>query len=183
MKKLIPIAMTMLVALTAAPAFAAERPATVLIAGGSEADTIEIGLSDDGRSYVIDSSGVLEIGGSLCAHPVDKPTELICSEPLIGGFEINCGSGDDMVFLARDVAAPVTVRGGRGDDELVGGSSSDLILGGPGADVLVGRAGADSLFGGPGADTLRGGAGSDLLRGGPGFDTLLGGSGGNDVSQ
>ncbi len=70
----------------------------------------------------------------------------------------------------------VEIRGGEGDDVVVGGflgdalfgdAGNDLILGGTqatdGDDQLFGGAGRDTLFGNIGADTLDGGAGEDLL--------------------
>lgn len=182
MKKAILIALTLLAANAAAVAHAGERSLTVVFAGGSEADTIAITVSSDGRSYVIDSATPLEVGGSVCAHPVGRPNELICEAAPIAGFEVNSGSGDDIVSLSRDVPVPATLRGGGGNDKLVGGAVADKLIGGAGDDTLVGRAGDDWLYGGPGADGLVGGSGNDLLRGGSGQNTMRGGSGQNDVS-
>lgn len=78
-----------------------------------------------------------------------------------------------------------TVRGGAGDDTLVGDPddvwqglfSSDLLIGGSGDDLLVGTAGPNCSGG---SDRLKGCAGDDTLSGGGGNDTLLGG-GGQDV--
>jgi Ca2+-binding RTX toxin-like protein len=183
MKRAILTAMTVLVAWAAATAHAAEPSLTVLLAGGSEASTIAVTLSPDGRSYVIDSVVPLEVGGSVCWHPEAQANELVCEAAAIAGFEVNAGAGDDTVTVAREVPIPVTLRGGPGRDRLVGGSAADKLVGGTGDDVLIGRAGADSLFGGPGNDRLIGGGGNDLLRGGSGEDALLGGSGSNDLVQ
>ncbi|HKA67411.1 MAG TPA: hypothetical protein VKG03_05840 [Solirubrobacterales bacterium] len=172
MKRAILIATAVLAAYVAALAHAAEPPLTVLLAGGSEANMIEIALSPDGRSYVIDSVVPLDVGGNVCWHPEGHENELVCEAASIGGFEVNAGAGDDSVTVAREVAVPVTLRGGPGQDRLVGG---------PGNDELIGRAGADSLFGGPGDDRLVGGSGNDLLHGDSGNDTLLGGSGHNEL--
>lgn len=183
MKKaiLIPLA---LLALLAAPAAHAKAPTyTVLLAGGEEANTIRIWLSPDGRDYVIDSAVQLEVGGDVCAHPQGNPNELTCSAPLIAGFEVNAGGGDDRVGVAKNVAVPVTMRGGAGEDTLLGGGGADKLIGGAGDDRLVGWRGADLLYGGPGADVLFGGPGSDRLRGGPGRDRLLAGAGRNRVRQ
>jgi Ca2+-binding RTX toxin-like protein len=179
MKRAILIAVTVLAAHVATATAADEPPLTVLLAGGSEANTIAIALSADGRDYTIDSVVALEVGGDLCSHPEGRSNQLTCEAARIGGFEVNAGAGDDSVTVAREVPVPVTLRGGPGDDRLSGGSETDKLIGGPGNDVLVGRAGDDSLFGGPGEDRLSGCAGDDLLRGGPGEDTMLGGSGRN----
>jgi Ca2+-binding RTX toxin-like protein len=68
---------------------------------------------------------------------------------------------------------------GFGDDiEVVAGAAE--IRGGEGDDTLVGADKADRLQGGAGNDLLRGGAADDLLESESGSDTLVGGQG-NDV--
>jgi hypothetical protein len=183
MKKLLLISFALLALLAPGVAQAAEKTYTVLLAGGEEANSIEIWLSPDGREYVIDSLVQLDVGGSVCAHPEDNPNELVCAAPSIGGFEVNAGAGDDHVAVARNIAVPVTMRGGAGDDVLIGGAGPDKLIGGQGNDRLVGWRGDDVLNGGPGDDVLIGGPGDDVLDGGPGMDRLLGGSGSNEVHQ
>jgi Ca2+-binding RTX toxin-like protein len=183
MKKAILTAICVLAALAAVPAHASEPPLTVLLAGGAEASSISIGLSSDGRTYVIDSLVQLEVGGNVCWHPEGQANELLCEAAAIGGFEVNAGNGDDTVVVSAAVPIAVTLRGGPGNDRLVGGAGSDKMVGGAGEDVLVGRAGADGLFGGPDADRLFGGRGNDTLVGNGGEDTLLGGSGANLLVQ
>jgi Ca2+-binding RTX toxin-like protein len=183
MKRAILIATMALVAQAASIADAAEPPLNVLLTGGSEANTIGIALSPDGRNYVIDSVAELEVGGEVCSHPEGQPNELVCAAPSIGGFEVNAGAGDDSISVAREVPIAVTLRGGPGNDRLVGGAGADKLVGGTGDDTLIGRAGGDSLFGGPGNDRLVGCSGNDLLRGDGGENTLLGGSGQNDLAQ
>jgi Ca2+-binding RTX toxin-like protein len=179
MKRAILIATVLLATQFATVASGAEQSLTLLLAGGSEANTISIALSPDGRSYVIDSVVPLEVGGSTCSHPEGVMNELVCEATWIAGFEVNAGAGDDSVTVARGVAIPVTLRGGPGNDRLIGGGGGDKLIGGTGDDLLVGRAGADSLFGGPGNDRLIGGSGNDTLHGESGEDELLGGSGAN----
>jgi len=181
MKRAILIATMVLVAQAAAVSHAAEQSITVLLAGGSEDNSIAIGLSADGRSYVIDSVVPLEVGGSVCSHPEANQNELVCEATWIAGFEVNSGAGDDSVIVARGVAVPTTLRGGPGNDKLIGGAGADKLIGGPGDDGLVGRAGGDSLFGGSGNDRLVGGSGNDLLHGDSGEDVLLGGTGLNEL--
>jgi len=183
MKRAILIGVVATIAAASAPDAHAKPSLTVLLAGGAEENQIAIGLSVDGRSYVIDSVVPLEVGGEICSHPEGQPNQLICAAPPIGGFEVNAGAGEDSVTVAREVPVPVTLRGGPGNDRLVGGGAGDKLVGGPGHDVLIGRAGNDSLFGGPGNDRLVGLGGNDLLRGDSGTDALLGGSGRNVVAQ
>jgi VCBS repeat-containing protein len=79
--------------------------------------------------------------------------------------ELNGGSGSDLLIS------------GNGDDTLDGGDGNDLLLAGNGDDTLDGGDGNDLLLAGNGDDTLDGGDGNDLLDGGRGDDTLDGGSG------
>lgn len=183
MKKLAFILLTILALQAPALTHAAPTMYTVLLAGGEEENSIHIWLTPDGRDYVIDSVVQLEVGGTICAHPEANPNELICSAPSIAGFEVNSGGGDDRVAVSKEIAIPVTMRGGAGDDLLVGGAGPDKLLGGAGDDRLLGWRGADLLYGGTGKDVLIGGLGSDLLRGGPSKDALTGGPGANDIRQ
>lgn len=177
MKKLLLISFALL-GLLALPAAQAEtKTYTVLLAGGAEANRIDIWLSSDGREYVIDSVVQLDVGGSVCAHPENNPNELLCDAPSIAGFEVNADGGDDRISVAKSITVPVTIRGGAGEDVLIGGGGGDKLVGGEGDDRLVGWQASDQLYGGPGADLLTGGPGGDLLRGGPGVDTIVGGPG------
>ncbi|MGE5408043.1 MAG: calcium-binding protein [Syntrophothermus sp.] len=182
MKKTIPILISLLVGCAATGAQAGERPLTLLLAGDPKANVFSIGLSSDGRSYVVSSNAPLEAGGSVCSHPEGDPSRLQCDAAAIGSFEVTGGGGPDRVVIASELAAPATLRGGAGDDKLVGGAGNDLLVGGAGADTLIGRAGGDWLVGGAGNDRLVGGAGDDRLVGGPGENVLAGGSGSNEVS-
>jgi hemolysin type calcium-binding protein len=181
MKRAILIGAMAAIAAVTAPSAPAKPSLTVLLAGGAEESQISIGLSPDGRDYVIDSLVPLEVGGEICSHPEGRPNQLLCAAPPIGGFEVNVGAGDDAVAVARDVPVPVTLRGGPGADRLVGGAAGDKLVGGPGDDILVGWGGHDSLFGGPGADRILGCSGNDILRGEAGADTLIGGTGKNTL--
>jgi hypothetical protein len=180
MKRAILIMLAILAALPASVAHA-ETTYTVVLAGGATESMIRIWLTPDGRSYVIDSVAPLEVGGTICENTPGVPTELVCKAPLVAGFEVNAGEGDDMVSVASAVDVPVTMRGGPGRDSLVGGSGPDKLIGGDGSDKLAGRGGDDLLFGGIGNDELLGGSGNDIVRGGSGHDALSGGSGVNVV--
>jgi Ca2+-binding RTX toxin-like protein len=180
MKKAILIAL-MLLAVLPAPAAHGGQAVNLLISGGKENNGFSISLSADGRDYVILSTVPLEVGGNLCEHPEEIPTELVCTAPEIAGFEVNSGGGSDSVVFTSDIPIPVTIRGGAGNDKLFGGGASDKVVGGPGNDLLLGRRGDDWILGGPGRDRLGGGPGNDQLRGGPGKDRLNGGPGQNQL--
>jgi RTX calcium-binding nonapeptide repeat (4 copies) len=182
MKRAILITLAILAAQTPLPAHG-ELTYTVLLAGGPESNQIQIWLTPDGRTYVIDSIYPLEVGGTVCEHPSGNPNELICQAPQVSSFEFNADGGDDRAKVSKDVQIPVTMRGGSGRDMLIGSSGPDKLVGGPGGDKLVGHDGDDVLLGGDGYDALFGGKGDDVLRGGPGVDNVLGGPGVNDVRQ
>jgi RTX calcium-binding nonapeptide repeat (4 copies) len=185
MKKVSFTLLAVLAALAPASAGAAvpARTYTVLLAGGEEANAIRIWLTPDGRQYVIDSAAPLEVGGDVCTNPEGQSNELVCEAPAIAGFEVNSGGGDDEVSVAAQVAVPVTMRGGAGNDILRGGSGADKLIGGSGDDTLVGGRGDDLLYGGIGNDKLIGGPGNDTLIGGPGDDILIGGPGDDVLRQ
>jgi len=183
MKRIMLISLAMLALLAPAVGHAATKTYTVLLAGGEEANLVRVWLSQDGRQYVIDSVVQLEVGGEVCEHPAEDPYQLVCDAPSIAGFEVNAGSGDDRIHVAASVKAPVTMRGGAGDDTLIGGSAADRLIGGQGNDRLIGGRGDDQLYGGPGDDVLVGGPGNDLLSGGPGVDKLGGGPGNDQLRQ
>lgn len=179
MKRAILILLATLAALTA-PIAHAETTYTVVLAGGSAQNMIRVWLTPDGHSYVIDSVVPLEVGGTICENTPGVPTELVCKAPLVAGFEVNAGEGDDTVSVSSTIEVPVTMRGGSGNDTLVGGSGPDKLIGGEGNDKVAGRGGGDVLYGGPGNDVLLGGAGNDVLRGGS-TDVMNGGSGHNTL--
>ncbi len=180
MKKAILIMLAILAA-QSAPVAQAETTYTIVLAGGATESMIRIWLTPDGRSYVIDSVAPLEVGGTICENTPGMPTELVCKAPLVAGFEVNAGEGDDTVTVASAVEVPVTMRGGPGRDILIGGGGPDKLIGGDGNDKLAGRGGDDLVFGGEGNDELFGGSGDDIVRGGTGHDTLTGGTGENVV--
>ena len=69
------------------------------------------------------------------------------------------------------------LRGGDGNDRLLGKRGDDFLFGNGGNDRLSGNRGDDEIWGGEGNDRLKGGAGDDLLDGGLGNDRIWGGSG------
>ena len=74
------------------------------------------------------------------------------------------------------------VRGGAGDDTIVGNSAANLLRGNDGRDTISGGAGDDVIDGGTGNDTLGGGADHDRFTGGLGDDRISGGLGIDTVS-
>ncbi|HEX3241011.1 MAG TPA: hypothetical protein VHR18_12870 [Solirubrobacterales bacterium] len=180
MNKALLIAITVLVAIAASPAHAAER-FNVLFTGGPEDNVLDIRLSLDGRSYLVNSMVPLEVGGNLCTHVGGRETTLSCEAVAIASFEVNSGPGDDSVIISPKITLPTTLRGGPGNDRLRAGSGGDKLIGGAGDDVLYGSNSDDLLIGGSGEDWLFGQGGDDRLLGGPDDDWLNGGSGANSI--
>lgn len=184
MKKLIPTTLVVVLAVLAAPSANAEPSSyTVVLAGGAAQNMIHIWLTPDGTSYVIDSAVPLEVGGNVCENASESQNELLCKAPLVAGFEVNAGIGDDRVTVSSAIGIPVTLRGGQGRDVLAGGAGPDKLIGGAGDDRLYGGPGDDVIYGGPGEDLLNGGPGSDQLYGGPGADSFGAGSSHDAVRQ
>lgn len=182
MKKLVLSAILALAAFVA-PSAPAAGPVTVLLVGGSGQDVLDIKLSQDGRSYLVDSLSPLEADGNICTRAEGSANRLTCKAVAIAGFEVNAGAGDDAVIISPKIFIATTLRGGPGDDQLRGGAGDDKLIGGAGHDVLHGMQGRDWLIGGPDEDWLFGGAGDDRLTGGPGPDFFNGGSGSNTSDE
>ncbi|MEG5138686.1 MULTISPECIES: peptidylprolyl isomerase [unclassified Microcoleus] len=87
------------------------------------------------------------------------------------------GSGND-----RIIGSPIddAINGGQGNDTLTGEAGDDFIRGGKGSDLISGGIGNDIINGNLDDDTVNGDAGNDFLRGGKGNDLLTGGDG-NDI--
>lgn len=79
--------------------------------------------------------------------------------------------GGDKVKLDTGVGVPAFVFAGDGADHVKGGGGNQVLVGGPGDDKLAGGALNDVLIGGAGADQLTGGKGKSL----PDRDLLIGG--------
>jgi hypothetical protein len=74
--------------------------------------------------------------------------------PAATSYAVDLGTGNDR-FVALHIAAPISVAGGDGDDELEGWEGDDVLAGGAGDDTLVGNGGFDDYFGESGDDVIR----------------------------
>ena len=82
-------------------------------------------------------------------------------------------AGDDDLMADADLAVPVRVDGGAGNDSIVGGAGDDTLSGGAGVDVLDSAGGFyDELRGGQDNDLLRDSDGVRLAEGGDGDDAI-----------
>jgi Ca2+-binding RTX toxin-like protein len=98
----------------------------------------------------------------------------------LGADVLRGGGGlDTVLYTTRTAPVSVTLGVTNGDDGETAegdtvGSDIEIVRGGAGDDTLVGGLGPEELYGRAGDDTLNGGPGSgDLLDGGDGADTLI----------
>lgn len=102
------------------------------------------------------------------------------------GMSVTGGDGADEQLggLGNDTfaggAGQDFMRGNEGDDLLIGGAAFDDMHGNMGDDILFGGDGDDWVVGGKDQDRLYGEEGGDIVLGNLGWDVLDGG-GGNDV--
>lgn len=101
-------------------------------------------------AFVIDLSN-MPSGQQLQLNDIDFAS-------ILGAGEIRGGLGDNVVI------------GDNANQTIVLGEGDDIIYGGGGDDVIGSLGGDDRLFGGDGNDELFGGAGADLLHGGHDVD-------------
>jgi Ca2+-binding RTX toxin-like protein len=127
-----------------------------LLSGGGGADALSGGAGTDGVSYAA-------AGGPVFVNLAEA------------GNDGEAGEGDD---IATDVEE---VRGGPGDDTLLGNGADNILLGGDGNDRLAGAEGDDILVGGLGDDSVAGDVGADTVYGSDGADNLTGGDGNDDL--
>lgn len=126
---------------------------------------------------------VTEFSGGVRLHRNAEEIDVTLASD--GKIILEGAAGDDELE-ARDISRSVilygragydSLVGGSGDDEIFGGSETDIINGQSGDDLLAGEAHADSVWGSDGDDTLTGASGNDYLRGENGNDYLDGGGG------
>ncbi|MBE9039709.1 hypothetical protein IQ235_02725 [Oscillatoriales cyanobacterium LEGE 11467] len=144
-----------------------------MISGGDNDDFIssstgnDIASGDLGEDWVFGSFGsdILAGGGNADYVSGGDDDDVILGDSSIRG-------ADEIIFALPDEEANDTLRGGNGDD---------AILGEWGDDSIQGNDGNDSLLGGPGDDAIDGGEGDDLIKGNLGNDSLLGSSGNDSI--
>jgi len=180
------------------------------VSGGSGADEIVTGPGSDtvypgtGRDHVSTGSGADSI---IATSAPDGPDVYVLGsggdvpayvhEIEYDGDAVDYGQREERVVFEADglandgspgeedmIVDAEVVKGGAGDDLLVGDGNYGAFLGGAGNDRLIGRGGTDALRGDEGDDVLDGGGGYDELRGGRenrGADLALGGDGGDSI--
>jgi Ca2+-binding RTX toxin-like protein len=73
---------------------------------------------------------------------------------------------DDIIVIADEVLTAADIDGGKGEDQIYGGSGHDTLRGGDGEDYIHGGVGNDFIEGGDKDDVIIGGIGADFIDGG-----------------
>jgi Ca2+-binding RTX toxin-like protein len=149
---------------TAAPSSVSAAVAndTLTITGTNGPDNISIALANgDPNTLTVD----LDNNGVVDQH-FDRST--------FSAIAVFLNSGDDQfAVVGTSPDEPITVDGGRGDDNITTGSANDLIFGGSGRDTVNSGAGDDVIDAGSGDDFVVGGIGHDTALLGSGRDTFV----------
>ncbi len=158
-------------------------PVTQTINGDAGNDTLSGGVGDDSLNGGAGTDLLIQSGDLNLTLTNTSLTGELGTDRLTGveNASLTGGAGGNMFDASAFTLGSVTLIGGDGQDQLLGGSKNDAISGQDGDDVLVGGAGNDTISGGEGDDMLRGGTGNDLLIGGFGID-MINGDDGNDTA-
>ena len=188
---------------TACTKYAAGVPVPISTFTAAPGEANRVGVRREGSAFVVRDEGAVLTAEAPCTS-VDEHTArcpVTNGEYGLPGFGAALGDGDDALSLPGDLAVPVSIAAGDGEDVVEGGAEPDEIDGGPGGDRLLGGGGEDVVTyasrtapvtadlaaetggeageadGVGGFEVLVGGSGDDVLRGARGAETLVGGDG------
>ena len=119
----------------------------------------DLAISDD--SAVGWKNHVDECVMRLSKKAWEKDFKKLDHDPFMYG-DGNGRNLNDRIVAPKD-GRSYLIYSGRGNDDIVGGSSTSHLYGGEGADYIRGGSSGDVLSGGPGKDSLEGGDGEDLF--------------------
>ena len=123
----------------------------LVVSGGSEANAFFVTGNGGGKFTVSDASGAAISAGAGCT----KSGSTVSCSGVFSGIQVFAGGGNDAVRL-RNTFQSSDIKGGTGNDILIGSSTA--------RDFLFGEGGNDNLSG-SGSDFLNGGAGTDKCSG------------------
>ncbi|MCX7892735.1 MAG: Ig-like domain-containing protein, partial [Burkholderiales bacterium] len=155
----------------------AARERVLYVKGTEGNDQIEITEADGRIRVKVNREERIYTGITGIVVDARGGNDVVRLSGLTIGAIVEGGSGNDKLDASGVVRAKVELRGGDGNDTLIGGALGDRLLGGNGNDTIRGGGGDDWIEGGAGDDALFGDEGDDVLLGGAGADTLKGGSG------
>jgi hypothetical protein len=122
------------------------------IIGSAEDDRVSVNQTGPGLLKAR-ASFIPEVFRTFNVADIDKIISYLCT-------------GDDYLTISSQVKLPAIIHGDGGNDHLIAGGGSTVLLGGDGDDRLVGQRGRNILIGGAGIDRLTGGTDDDVLIGG-----------------
>lgn len=137
--------------------------------GEGTSDVLAVGgtLSVVFTPFTVRGIETIEVGAGFVTLTLDDATVATATPRLGSLFTVDAtghGTGSRLTVLGDAVvSAGMALRGGAGDDSLVGGQLADRLTGGAGDDTIQGGAGDDTIEGGGGQDFLAGGSGDDLF--------------------
>jgi Ca2+-binding RTX toxin-like protein len=152
--------------------------------GGPNRDNLSGGEGDDilnggdGDDDLEGGGGADSPGGNDILIGAGGTDEAVYSRAVSVAVSLN-GLADDGQAGEADNVQTEVVRGGFGNDLLVGDNGPNTLIGRDGADILAGLDGTDALRGRNGDDVLNGGKGRDDLECDIGLDIAL--ADGDDV--
>ena len=125
--------------------------AILVVVGSQGEDNIRVKLKDDDyyKVKIVDRDDDVQRKGTIHGD-VDRI--------LVYGY-----AGDDQITIDDDISDSTEVWGGAGNDKIKGGSGNDILLGEAGDDNLWGGDGRDIVIGGMGADQIHGDSQDDIL--------------------
>jgi Ca2+-binding RTX toxin-like protein len=113
------------------------------------------GTPGDDQIHVRHDNGTIRVDGiNITLTGDDSPTTApSVARGRVARIEVQSLDGHDVVEmhdtpLPGEVAVPMVIDGGAGNDAIAGGQANDTLIGGLGDDSLAGRGGHDTAFGG-----------------------------------
>jgi Ca2+-binding RTX toxin-like protein len=113
---------------------------------------------DSTEAVTVRNSGIIDGGDNALSASKDGAITVFNSGVMKGN--VSLGSGND-IYDGSGGEVDGYVFGWEGNDQITGGTRSDLLYGGDGKDKIAGAGGDDLLWGNAGADRLAGGSGAD----------------------